>query len=145
MDLLAASDPVWTTVAAELQRSVAVAMARLLRVFPGRSGSCDEDADHSGMVAYRGTRHYERPHAASQLCRKRVVSHSDGDGQKHGAASGVFGPGRMHQRWNSRGESDSPRPTGNNISAIGASGGYRTCSASRASQSFCRPDSQLVL
>ena len=32
MDLLAASDPVWTTVAAELQRSVAGAMARLLGV-----------------------------------------------------------------------------------------------------------------
>src|SRR5207244_13243389 len=133
MDLLAASDPVWTTVAAELQRSVAVAMTRLLCVLPGRSGTGDEDADHSAMVTYCRARHYERPHAASQLCRKRVVSHPDGDGQKHGSASGVFGPGRLHQRWNSRGIPDSRRHTGNNVTAIGASRGSVTLSASVAS------------
>src|SRR5215831_7671726 len=95
------------------------------------------------MVAYDRTRPDERSDAASQLCRQRVVSHPDRDGQKYGSASSLFGSVGMSQWRNSR--RGSTRPTGNDVPAIITAGGHRFGSASTAPKSFRGPDAQLVL
>src|SRR5205085_11041056 len=100
MDIPAESDPVRTAASAHLQRSVDIAVARLLGLFPRRIGSGDEDAHGTTMVPYRGTRYYERSHAAGKLRGQRVVSHSHSHGQEYGSTTGVFGSGWMRQRRN---------------------------------------------
>src|SRR6516162_913628 len=89
MDVHAESAPVWTTAPAQLQCSVAVALAGVLGLFPGGTGSGDENAHHTAMVAYCGAGSYEGSHAPGQLRGQRVVSHSHGDGQEYDPASGV--------------------------------------------------------